>query len=175
MSNRRLSYTEHLAFYQQQQLHRKRKQFKAMGHPSEATTTVEQPVPDPSSMVTAVDDQPGRQPVPTRGIPVTPPVEQTVRIRLHIDNGPDQGRVYALPEGEYVVGRAPDANIRLRDETISNHHARFVVTSGGTTVQDLDSRNGSKVCDVVFHGTVVVKPGDKVMLGETRVRVLQGD
>ena len=161
MTGHRLSYAEHVAFYQRQQLHRKRKQFELMGHPSEAPTTIE----TSATKRATVKIQ----------IPIAPPVDHTVRLRLRVETGPNVGAEFGLTEGEYVIGRAPDANIRLTDDTVSHRHAKIVVTSGRATVQDLGSLNGSKLGDVSLRGTAILSLGDRVFLGKTELSVGPGD
>jgi hypothetical protein len=177
MTSRRLSYAEHVAFYQRQQLFRKRKQFELMGHPAEAATTVE---PLPPELATTVEtSSPGGKQAArgraTKEAPIGPPVDRTVRVRLRIGSGPDAGAEFSLAEGEYMIGRAPDANIRLTDDTVSHHHAKIVVTSRRATVQDLGSLNGSKLGDVTLRGTAIVSPGDRIVLGQTDLFVERGD
>lgn len=185
MSRPRLTYAEHVAFYQQQQLRRKRKQFESMGHPLEASVAVEPPSshPAPTTGDHATDDTTGakrpQQGAPTQKLPIAPPpmappVDPAVRIRLRLDSGRYAGHVFALREGEYMVGRAPEADIRLEDYTVSHYHARIVVTSGRTTVQDLGSLNGSKLDDQPLQGTMVVFPGQHIVFGATRLVVERG-
>ncbi len=111
----------------------------------------------------------------TRKFPIQPPVDHTIRIRLRVESGPSKGAEFDLAEGEYVVGRAPDANIQVAEDTLSHHHAKIAVTSGRTTVQDLGLLNGSKLGDVTLRGTVIVTPGDHVVLGTTDLLVCRGD
>jgi pSer/pThr/pTyr-binding forkhead associated (FHA) protein len=178
MIGRRLSYAEHVAFYQRQQLFRKRKQFELMGHPAEAPTTV-QPRPTPQHATTAdLPDAGAEQPLrgtATLQIPIAPPVDRTVRARLRVGSGTDAGAEFSLPEGEYVIGRSADANIRLTDATVSHHHAKILVTARRATIQDLGSLNGSKLGDVTLRGTAIVSPGDRIVLGQTELFVEQGD
>lgn len=47
-----------------------------------------------------------------------------------------------LPEGEHLVGRAPECAVHLDNPRISRHHARLQVSAQGVRVYDLGSRNG---------------------------------
>jgi len=51
-----------------------------------------------------------------------------------------------------VVGRSPDVDLQLDDDSISRHHARFTVTSNGILLEDMGSSNGTLV-----NGTVIDK------------------
>jgi pSer/pThr/pTyr-binding forkhead associated (FHA) protein len=162
MTNQDLSHAEHVAFYQRQQLFRKRKQFELKGHPAEASTTLQ-----PRATKKQVSA--------TTQIPIAPPIDRTVRLRLHIDTGPDAGREFDLAEGEYVIGRSPESNIQINDDTVSHRHAKIVVTSRRATIQDLGSTNGSKLGDVSLRGTAILSPGDRMFLGEAEISVDTGD
>lgn len=167
VTNQNLTYAEHVAFYQRQQLFRKRKQFELTGHPSQALTTMQ-------PRAKAAEQQPPTESV-TRQIPITPPIDRTVRLRLRVNRGPDPGHVFALTEGEYLIGRSPEANIRLDDDTVSHRHAKIVVTSRRATIEDLGSLNGSMLGDVTLRGTAILTPGDRVFLGEAELFVEAGD
>jgi pSer/pThr/pTyr-binding forkhead associated (FHA) protein len=163
MTKQRLTYAEHVAFYQRQQLFRKRKQFELIGHPTEAPTTVR-----PRATKRTVS-------AATTQIPIAPPVDRTVRLRLRVAAGPGAGSVFDLTEGEYVIGRSDEADIQLRSDTVSHQHAKIVVTSGRTTIQDLGSLNGSKLGDVSLRGTAILSPGDRIFLGVAELSVEAGD
>ena len=178
MTKQDLTYAEQVAFYQRQQLYRKRKQFELMGHPAEAPTTVH---PRATNRTTAsaakaqADEQQAPTETVTRQIPIAPPVDRTIRLRLRVDAGPNAGAVFALPEGEYVIGRAPDANIPLTDDTVSHYHAKIVVTSRRATLEDLRSLNGTKLGTVSLRGTAILTPGDRIFLAQTELAVESGD
>ena len=54
-----------------------------------------------------------------------------------------EGRHIPLPNGVSVIGRAPDAAIRVDAPGISRYHARIGVENGQATVEDLASKNGT--------------------------------
>src|SRR5690242_15649285 len=55
-------------------------------------------------------------------------------------------RRYALPQdGVLVVGRSPDAAIRIESAAISRRHAKIIVVSGEVRIADLESHNGTIV------------------------------
>ncbi|AUX23525.1 sigma-54 dependent transcriptional regulator [Sorangium cellulosum] len=74
-----------------------------------------------------------------------------------------------------VVGREPPADVVVRDRSMSRRHARFTLVGGEVVVEDLGSRNGTRVAGQrVERG--VVKAGDEVLLGGVvaSVHVLSG-
>ncbi len=169
MSAQRLTHAERLALFERQQLYRKHKQF---GIAPSSTDKVATP-PSPTG-------QSGAKSPPTSRIPVRRPPEwhgpdTTVRLRLRAVHGPDTGAQFALPEGEYIIGRSPDADLRLIDDTVSHQHARIIVTSRRTTLEDLHSLNGSRIGGVELRGVAIVSPGDRVSLGEAELLVEEGD
>jgi DNA-binding winged helix-turn-helix (wHTH) protein len=74
-------------------------------------------------------------------------------------------REIPLYEGEQIVGRETDTNIRLDSTKVSRHHARFMVSGTRVTVEDLDSKNGTFVHGVRVDGETVLEPGDSVRIG----------
>jgi DNA-binding winged helix-turn-helix (wHTH) protein len=78
-------------------------------------------------------------------------------------------RRFPLCEGDHVIGRDPDVDIRLDASTVSRRHARVVVATDGASLEDFGSKNGT------FHGeTRVTSPvrladGDDIRIGSVRV------
>ena len=54
---------------------------------------------------------------------------------------------WSLSAGSNVVGRDPDCSVRIDAVTLSRRHARIVVTNSEVTVEDLGSKNGTRVND----------------------------
>ncbi len=52
-------------------------------------------------------------------------------------------RLIALPEGETVIGREPEAGVSIDSLHISRRHARIVVSAGRAMLEDLGSKNGT--------------------------------
>jgi hypothetical protein len=65
-----------------------------------------------------------------------------------------------------LLGRAADNTIRVDDVTVSSHHARLAFRSGQWIVQDLGSRNGTRVNGITVEGPMVVTYGDDLQFGE---------
>lgn len=68
-------------------------------------------------------------------------------------------------QGVVTVGRAPECDLPIDDGSMSRRHARFVISESGLQVQDLDSRNGTRVNGEVIDGARSLLPGDVVTLG----------
>lgn len=77
----------------------------------------------------------------------------------------DDRRQFPLMEGANVVGRAADATISIDSPGVSRYHARFSVSNGDVTVEDLGSKNGTHVNGTVISGPMTLADGDEVRLG----------
>jgi hypothetical protein len=103
-----------------------------------------------------------------------PPVDTTVRVRLRVVSGPDTGQVFALPEGDFTLGRL-GTDLRLSDDTVSHRHAGIEVRSRRTTIEDLGSKNGTRLNNTNLRGKMIMNPGDRLFCGETELLVEAGD
>lgn len=65
-----------------------------------------------------------------------------------------------------LLGRAADNTIRVDDVTVSSHHARIAFRSGQWIVEDLGSRNGTRVNGIAVEGPMVITYGDDLQFGE---------
>jgi pSer/pThr/pTyr-binding forkhead associated (FHA) protein len=80
------------------------------------------------------------------------------------------GRTHTI-DRPLVIGRGPDADIRIDDPFASDLHTRLAVDSGRLTVVDLGSTNGTFVNENRIAGVVKVDRGDRIRLGETIMEV----
>jgi putative peptide zinc metalloprotease protein len=84
-----------------------------------------------------------------------------------------------LPDGAHVVlaetltiGRTPANSVQLADSTVSRAHARIVVASGGVaTLEDVGSSHGTFLDGTKVSGPAALRPGAKIRLGDTELRV----
>ncbi len=91
-----------------------------------------------------------------------------------IINGPGYfDTTYDLPEGETSLGRADENDIVLSGDLVSRKHARFRVNGDQIQIEDLGSRNGSRLNGLPLHGTVPLKVGDVVNVGENSLAIRQ--
>jgi two-component system, cell cycle response regulator len=90
------------------------------------------------------------------------------RACLTIVSGEASGQVCTLARGATVVGRAPEAGLRLVEEGISRQHARVQFDEAGVVIEDL-SRNGTFVNGERIRAPVALEPGDKIQIGRTTV------
>ncbi len=91
-------------------------------------------------------------------------------IELLVLNGSRAGARFTLPNVPTVVGRSPEAHLRIDDPWISNLHALFEQRGAELWVVDLGSRNGTFVArEWIAEARVTV--GDVVAFGQTEVRI----
>jgi DNA-binding winged helix-turn-helix (wHTH) protein len=74
-------------------------------------------------------------------------------------------QVLPLADGENVVGRGHEAQVRIPASEVSRRHARIVVATASTTVEDLGSRNGTFVRGKAVHRATPLADGDEVGFG----------
>ena len=78
-------------------------------------------------------------------------------------------REWLLSEGPNLVGRDRDCAVRIDSATLSRRHARIVVTSGETTVEDLRSKNGTQVNGQTVKHPVTLKEFDEIRVGSVKI------
>ena len=69
------------------------------------------------------------------------------------------------PSGELVIGRGPDASLRLGDELVSRAHAQLLVVPDGIRLADLGSRHGTLVNGQPLAGPRLLASGDVITVG----------
>ncbi len=70
------------------------------------------------------------------------------------------------------VGRAPDNDVVIKDETVSRYHLTFYIKDGLLIVEDGGSQNGFLVNKQKVNGAVSLKPGDSLAFGNREFYVL---
>ena len=75
------------------------------------------------------------------------------------------GRHIRLIEGENVIGRDPSSRVWLDVATISRRHARILVGEDGAVLEDLGSKNRTKVGEAALNGRMRLQDGDRILVG----------
>jgi len=93
-------------------------------------------------------------------------------VNLEVIEGQDKGVKLALKEGEYVFGRARDADVLLNDpeEFISRKHFKVVVAKDLAKIRDLGGKNKTFLNDIEIAEASLTK-GDTIRAGKTLLRV----
>ena len=86
------------------------------------------------------------------------------------------GRRLPLQAGENVLGRDADDGIQIESPTVSRRHARIVVAATGATIEDLASKNGTRLRGESVSSAVTLTDGDEIRIGSVvlRFRIASG-
>ena len=76
-------------------------------------------------------------------------------------------REILLAPGDNVIGRATAAAVRIDSTGVSRRHARISVGLGEAALEDLGSKNGTRIWDREVEGPTLLRDGDRIALGET--------
>ncbi len=99
--------------------------------------------------------------------------QQIPLAHLHLQEQDSEVRQFRLTEVN-LVGRTPENSITIADDTISSHHARLSFYKGQWWVEDLGSRNGTRVNDIPVEVPLVVTHGDRIELGRVSLKFVTG-
>jgi DNA-binding winged helix-turn-helix (wHTH) protein len=75
------------------------------------------------------------------------------------------GRRIPLADGENLIGRDPSSAVCLDATGVSRCHARIVIGRGGAKLEDLGSKNGTRLGDSPVTGSVGLHDGDRIHIG----------
>ncbi len=76
------------------------------------------------------------------------------------------GATRELASGTHRIGRAPDCEISLPDDSlISRYHAQLAVAGGQARLKDLGSSNGTRLNGESVSAEVVLEDGDRIGVG----------
>jgi hypothetical protein len=102
--------------------------------------------------------------------PVSRPAreDRAMRVRIEITDGPNRGNKFNVPL-PCTIGRR-DADIRVRDMTVSRRHASLESSGGRIIFKDLDSTNGSMVNGKPVK-EIELSDGDIIQIGNTTLKI----
>jgi serine phosphatase RsbU (regulator of sigma subunit) len=78
---------------------------------------------------------------------------------------PAADRDYPIPGPRYQIGRGPDCEIRLGDPLVSARHALVTHKNDLYEIEDLGSRNGTRINGERIDSPTPLHPGDRIELG----------
>jgi DNA-binding NtrC family response regulator len=95
------------------------------------------------------------------------PAGSSLTIQVTMLSGSRKGATFALTQ-TLRIGKAPDNDIVLTDDTVSRHHCELVRVADGILIRDLGSTNGTRVGGArVQEGTF--PPGTILKVGEVEI------
>lgn len=77
----------------------------------------------------------------------------------------DQEKTLEVIRAEFLIGRAPDCDLILAQPGISRQHCRITTQNGEHYIEDLKSKNGTRVNNIYIHKSRL-NPGDGIVLAE---------
>ena len=96
---------------------------------------------------------------------------KTQRLTLVVRSGPMTGhRFIVQADRPVLIGRGDQAALQLEDRHVSAKHARIIYRQGQVLIEDLCSRNGTKVNGQPVELAVPLREGDVIALGETELQ-----
>lgn len=100
---------------------------------------------------------------------VEPPTPTRRLACLVVVSGQEPGRVIHLQRASLVIGRDPQAGIRILDHGVSRRHARLRIRGGRVRLTDLGSTNGTWHNGRRLREEAVLCDGDQLRLGGSRL------
>ncbi len=101
----------------------------------------------------------------------TPPTRAPLPYVI-IVQGPRMGTRFPLSEDKNVIGRSPEAAIRLDDQSVSRQHAEIARVPGGWSIKDLGSKNGTVVNKSPVTEPVIAGHKDVIKVGIYLLRLI---
>jgi pSer/pThr/pTyr-binding forkhead associated (FHA) protein len=87
----------------------------------------------------------------------------------------EQTREVSVTKPEFLIGRAPDCDLRLRMSEVSRHHCIIRTTADEVTLVDLGSSNGTFLNGQRVRSQAALHSGDEIRLGDCHFLVDLGD
>lgn len=81
------------------------------------------------------------------------------------------GAVFDVREGVMVIGREAGSDIHIEHPDVSRHHANLSASGTDLAIEDVGSRNGTRVNGKVIDAITDLKDGDVITVGPTEVQL----
>jgi pSer/pThr/pTyr-binding forkhead associated (FHA) protein len=78
--------------------------------------------------------------------------------------GEMKGNRWSLDLDDFVIGRDPTCHLVISDRQISRYHVRVRKTSGGYTIEDLGSKNGTYLNGKQLLEIETLQDGDEIQV-----------
>jgi len=132
-----------------------------VGSPVETVSRIIPPPPDfesaPPGPVTVISAK-------ARSLIKAPPQGS---MRLGVEGMPRVVVVLAR-DTTLVIGRDPGhCDVLVEDKQVSRRHCSVTQSGDAVLVQDMGSRNGTRINDTHIRGSAAASPGDKIRIGRT--------
>jgi hypothetical protein len=101
---------------------------------------------------------------------VAEPLEERARTRTQTALLISGGKRLVVGPAGVTVGRSRQCDVTLDDPNVSRKHAEIRPRGGSWVLTDLGSTNGSRLNGRRLEGPEVLKPGDQIELGTSRIQ-----
>gem|GEM_PF-686533 len=89
---------------------------------------------------------------------------------VYSDDDGDGTKTLTLPDdGEITIGRSRASTIHVDSERVSRNHAIIRRDDEGVTVEELKSRNGTRLNGARIEGTYTLQSGDELQIGPVTI------
>jgi len=116
--------------------------------------------------------------LPRRGYRFIAPVSapSTEAGRVVIARLLHEGNTISLSAGVHLIGRDESSAVYLNSASVSRRHARLTVAPSAASIEDLRSKNGTRVKGRAIRGVTRLEDGDQIQIGSIAVtfRINQG-
>jgi Protein of unknown function (DUF3662)/FHA domain len=116
-----------------------------------------------------VAEESGRTMIYSTAGRVAEPLEERARARHETALLVTGGKRLVVGPGGVTMGRSRQCDVMLDDPNISRTHAEIRARGGSWVLTDLGSTNGSRLNGRRVDGSEVLKPGDEIELGTSRI------
>lgn len=89
--------------------------------------------------------------------------------------GEDMGRRVHVGTEPLIIGRSPQCEVQIDQESVSRNHCRIRFHDGEFRVRDLDSTNGTYINDDLIDEEGRLRHGDQLKVGRTILKLIVGD
>lgn len=93
---------------------------------------------------------------------------------LQVVNGELVGHKFLLERPVMSIGRDSACDMVINDASISRQHAQFLHQADGIYLQDLASRNGTRVNDAPLFNPHLLQSGDMISIGKIHLAYITG-
>ncbi len=116
-----------------------------------------------------VAEESGRTMIYSTAGRVAEPLEERARSREHKALLLMGGKRLVVGPAGATLGRSRQCDVMVDDANVSRNHAEIRPRGGSWVITDLGSTNGSRLNGRRLEGSEVLKPGDEIELGTTRI------
>ncbi len=102
---------------------------------------------------------------PTRADPASSSVPQEAVIAIY--SGAYEGLEFTLSGDRTIIGRDPDVDVRLDNESVSRRHAALIKSGGRYYLRDLQSKNGTYLYGALQSAEQPLADGDRFRIGSS--------